>query len=558
MPAPRPAIAHRASTRPTRALSRRHALRLTTAAALGTAAFPFILRSAPAPASPPGHVIGEPTADKVGQQILASGGNAIDAIVAAALASAVAAPNQTGIGGYGMSATIALAGGRQIVSIDGNSTAPAALRPDAFPPGPDGKVPGRVNESGWLAAGVPGVLAGLHLALEKFGTRPFSELLQPAIAIARNGFPWPKGLADVIAQQKLFATDPGSRKLFFPDGQPLAPGALFKNPELAELLTTLAKANSIEPFYRGDLAQRIAEGFQKNGGLVTAQDLAAHRARVVEPLTFTWGAHTIHTAPLTAGGLTVLQILRAMHALNWDKLPAGLARTHARLEAARLAWRDRLTLLGDPDFGKIPVARLLSADYARESADQITAAIKAGKPLAHAVTPRPQNGTISLSAADQLGNFVALTLTHGEAFGARVTVEGLGLTLGHGMSRFDPNPAHPNAPGPGKRPLHNMVPTIVTRDGTPVLAIGGRGGRKIPNALLDVLTHYVVLGQPLASAMAAPRFHTDGTTAVSFEKSWPAEETDALAKLGYKVNSGTSANLSAVALTPDGLIKSQR
>jgi gamma-glutamyltranspeptidase/glutathione hydrolase len=247
-----------------------------------------------------------------------------------------------------------------------------------------------------------------------------------------------------------------------------------------------------------------------------------------------------------------------MRALDWEKLPGGLVQTHARIEAARLAWRDRLTLLGDPDFGKIPVDRLLSADYARESAAQITAAIKDGKPLAHAVAPRPQSGTISLSAADKLGNFVALTLTHGDAFGARVTVEGLGLTLGHGMSRFDTNPAHPNAPGPGKRPLHNMVPTIVTRDGAPILAIGGRGGRKIPNALLEVLTRYVVLGEPLGTAIAAPRMHTEGSTAVSFEKSWPAGEADALTKLGYKVTTAASANLSAVALAPGGLVSIQR
>ena len=539
-------------------LSRRHALRLISATALGSAAFPFILRGAPVSANLSGHVIGEPTADKVGRQVLASGGNAIDAIVAAALVAAVAAPNQTGIGGYGMSATIAPAGGGPIVSIDGNSTAPSALRADSFKSGPDGNVPGRVNQTSWLATGVPGVLAGLHLALERFGTRPFSELLQPAIAIARDGYPWPKGLADLIAQQKIFSTDPGSRKLFFADGKPLAAGAIFRNPELAELLTALAKANSVEPFYRGDIALRIAEGFQKNGGLVTARDLAAHRARIVAPLTLTWGAHIIHTAPLTAGGLTVLQILHAMRALDWEKLPAGLARTHARIEAARLAWRDRLTLLGDPDFGKIPVARLLSADYASESAAQITAAIKDGKPLAHAVAPRPQNGTISLSAGDKLGNFVALTLTHGDAFGARVTVEGLGLTLGHGMSRFDTNPAHPNAPGPGKRPLHNMVPTIVTREGAPVLAIGGRGGRKIPNALLEVLTRHVVLGEPLGTAIAAPRMHTEGSTAVSFEKSWPAGEADALTKLGYKVTTAASANLSAVALAPGGLVSIQR
>jgi gamma-glutamyltranspeptidase/glutathione hydrolase len=224
----------------------------------------------------------------------------------------------------------------------------------------------------------------------------------------------------------------------------------------------------------------------------------------------------------------------------------------------RLAWRDRLTLLGDPDFANVPVARLLSEDYARESAERIMAAVQAGKFLAHPVTPRWQTGTIHLSAADRYGNFAALTLSHGNGFGACVTVEGLGLTLGHGMSRFDPHPDHPNAPGPGKRPLHNMVPTIVTHDGKPVLAIGGTGGRKIPNALLEVLTHFVVLGQPLAAALAAPRLHTEGDATLAFEKARPAVESDGLRRLGYTVKTAGSANMSGVALEAGKLHKARR
>ena len=236
------------------------------------------------------------------------------------------------------------------------------------------------------------------------------------------------------------------RALFYPDGKDPVAGELLRNPRLAEMLTSLAKANSVEPFYRGDIARIIADGFRKNGGLVTSEDMAAYEARLVEPLTMAWGEHAIHTAPLTAGGLSVLQMLRALQALDWEHMPAGLARTHARLEAMRLAWRDRLSLLGDPEFVEVPVARLLSADYARESADRITTAVKAGRFLADSGTPRPESGTIHLSAADRQGNFVALTLSHGNGFGACVTVEELGLTLGHGMSRSTRVPATQTRP----------------------------------------------------------------------------------------------------------------
>lgn len=505
-----------------------------------------------------GAVIGEPRGELVGMRVLAQGGNAIDAIVAAALTAAVSAPSSTGIGGYGMCAVIAVESGRRIVAIDGNSTAPMALRAETFLRGADGRILNRANETGWLSAGVPGILAGLQLALDQFGTRPFGELVQPAIVLARDGFLWTKGLASAVqARSMSLKRDEGSRKLFFPQDKPVAEGSLFKNQDLAEMLSALATANSVEPFYRGDIASSIAASFQKSGGLMTSQDLAAYRARVVEPLKLELGECTVYTAPLTAGGLSVLQMLQAMQALGWEKLPQE-QRALARVEAMRLAWRDRLTSLGDPDFGDIPMTRLLSADYARESAERINAALKSGKLLSHHVAPRPQSGTINLCSADRFGNFVALTLTHGEAFGACVTVDGLGLTLGHGMSRFDTQLHHPNATGPGKRPLHNMVPTVVTRAGKPVLAVGGTGGRKIPNALFEVLTQYIVLDRTLALSVAAPRLHTEGDATVTVEKTWSANEADAMRTFGYNVSIAGSATMSAVALESDTLVKAKR
>ena len=249
--------------------NRREFLSWTTAAALAGS---HQLRAADGPESPHGYVVGEPTAAQVGDRILAEGGNAIDAIVAGALAAAVAAPFQTGIGGYGGSATLAVDGGRTIVSIDFNSTAPAAARAEMFQRGRDGKLPRVANQHGWLAAGVPGVLAGLQLALERFGTRSFSALVAPAIAIARDGYVISPQFAGLIAGSAAqLARDAGSRRLYFTGGKPLAAGAKFRNPELAEMLSTLAQRKSVESFYRGDIAQRIAEAFQNNGGLVTAK-----------------------------------------------------------------------------------------------------------------------------------------------------------------------------------------------------------------------------------------------------------------------------------------------
>jgi gamma-glutamyltranspeptidase/glutathione hydrolase len=493
-----------------------------------------------------GAIAGEPLAEKIGLAVLADGGNAVDAAVAAALAAGIAAPNQTGVGGYGGTLMVAPADGRPPRAIDFNTAAPAAMRPDIFRPGADGKVPGLVNDRGWLACSVPGVLAGLQLALDRYGTRSFRELAQPAIALAREGIVINRNLAALLrTHASVLTQDTGSQKLYFRDGKPLAAGDTLRNPELANLLSTLAERNSVESFYRGDIARRIAAAFAQHGGLVTVQDLAEYRARDAAPLALTWGDFTILTAPLTAGGLTVLQALQALKVLEWTKLTAPAA-THARIEALRLAWRDRLALLGDPEHAEVPVDRLLSEDYARQCADEIRATVMAGKPLAlETQGPASQTGTINVSVVDRQGMLVALTLTHGNAFGARVTVEGLGLTLGHGMSRFEPRPGHPNSPGPGKRPLHNMCPTLVLQGGRPLLAVGARGGRKIVTALFEFLLPLIAQGKRPAEAVAAPRLHTEGDLNIVLEAGWPVAEVAACRQIGFSTTTGTSAILSA-------------
>jgi gamma-glutamyltranspeptidase/glutathione hydrolase len=501
------------------------------------------------PASENGFVVGEPVVEGIGAKILADGGNAVDALIATALAGAITQPHQTGIGGYATHGMFAMDGGKRIAALDANTMAPAAFTKDIFKPDAQGRVPEARNYHGWLSTGVPGVIAGLKLALDEFGTMSFGEVLAPAIRLARDGFPLHASLAGTMARMKAsFEKDAGSSRLYLPGGAAPAAGSLFKNPELADVLDTLAKANSIEPFYRGDIAQRIAEGFSKNGGLVTKEDLAAYRARLVEPLRLSWGEHTIHTPPLGCGGISVLQMLAILKALKWDTIADGRERLVLRVEAMRLAWRDRLTLLGDPNFSAVPQAKLLSDDYAAECAEKIRATVKAGQILEPDFKTSTQGGTLNFSACDKHGNIATLTLTHGDGFGAHVTIDGLGLTLGHGMSRFDPRPEHPNVPGPRKRPLHNMVPMLITKGSQPVVAIGGRGGRRIPNAMLEFLTQHVVRGRPFGESLASPRLHTEGGKAVEHQKAWPKPSIDALNKAGYTVKIGGSATLSGVAL----------
>ncbi len=223
---------------------------------------------------------------------------------------------------------------------------------------------------------------------------------------------------------------------------------------------------------------------------------------------------------------------------------------HARIEAMRLAWNDRLTLLGDPEGTAVPVERLLSQAYAEQSAGRIWQAVRNRQLLPGSTDGRTSGGTIHLTAADADGMLVAVTLTHGETFGARVTVDGLGLVLGHGMSRFEPRPGHPNSVRGGRRPLNNMCPTIVVRNGCPLVALGATGGRRIPNTLVDVLAGLVGRGLSLNDAAAAPRLHTEGDRTLALDKNWIRADAGYLANLGYQITAGSGANLNGIQRDP--------
>jgi gamma-glutamyltranspeptidase/glutathione hydrolase len=496
-----------------------------------------------------GLVVGFPQAGEAGNAVLADGGNAVDAIVAASLVAGVVAVTRCGIGGYGGHMTIGLPSGK-VTSIDFNSEAPAAAAADMFPIDQKGRVKGNVNLHGWRAAGVPATLAGLQLALDKYGTRPLARVVAPAIRYARDGFTvyWPYAGAAANLQR-----DPGSAKLFFRNGKSLQKGETYRNPDLANMLEKLAEKGSAEDFYRGEIGRRIADAFQKNGGLVTADDLANYRPLEADPLQLDWGGYTIAAAPPTAGGLTVLQTIATLKALgaDWDKLPKGSpVRTQGWLEALRISWSDRLRIFGDPRYVHVPIERLLSEKYAQESASKIQLAISQKRPVPASTDGRTAGGTVHLSAVDGQGMMASVTLTHGDSFGAQVTVDGLGLILGHGMSRFDPVPGRPNSVAPGKRPLDNMSPTIVLRHGKPILAIGAAGGRRIPNGVFEVLLSFIVDGRSLEDAVTEPRLHTEGGLLIHAERGRPEAEIQHLKQIGFSIAGAQQCYVAAVKIDP--------
>ncbi len=460
-----------------------------------------------------GAVASDPPVVSVGEQILLQGGNAVDAAVAAAFAAGVIIPGKTGIGGYGGAMTIARTDGT-VTCIDFNSTAPAEAKADMFPLDDKGNVIGKKNFHGWLAAGVPGTCAGLQLALDRYGTRSLRELLQPAISLAKT-------------------TKKKDR---------------FVNFEvLAKTLSTLAQRNSVESLYHGDIAGEIAEAFRKNGGLVTKKDLSSYKAIETTPYRMAWGDYEIYTAPLGACGLLTFEALSILKALKWESSKQSREEAlHARVEALRLAWKDRGDYFGDPAFTEVPVKKLLSEEYTLEQAGLVQSAVKTKKALSLKLERIEQIGTLHISAVDKSGTFASVTLTQGSSYGAQVYVESIGMVLGQGMARFDPRPGHPNSVAPNKRPVHNMSPCILFRQGKPLVAVGAAGGTKIPNSLYDFFSHYIGRGKSMEESLDQPRMNCIGVPNVTLEKNWPKDEAEYLKKVGFHVSQGLGAFVSGV------------
>ena len=458
----------------------------------------------------------------IGAQLLARGGNAVDAAVGTALALAVTWPSAGNLGGGGVM-IIAMADGTQ-VTVDARETAPAAFHEDAFLDEGGNYVPSRATDP-WLCIGVPGSVAGLALAHERFGTLPWHELVAPAIRLAHQGFERGEMFHRILSSSATaLAAIPSSREVFLnPDGSVPATGTLLKQPALARTLEQLAE-NGPEAFYRGPLAKALAADIQENGGLLTYEDLASYRAVFRPPLTLEIaGTEILAMPPPSSGGVAIGQILGQLErhgALDGD--PGSAEFLHLYAESARRAYAERARWLGDPGYVEVPTAWLLAPETIDDLAASIdptraTASTSIGPPITALRRTPDKKQTTHLSVIDGDGNAVSFTTTLEATYGSKAVSARTGVLLNNELRDFNRIPGQSTESGhigtaanlaaPGKRPLTSMSPIIVLEDNEVVLVTGSPGGRTIINTVCQIFLGFVGRRLSLSDAVAAPRVH---------------------------------------------------
>ena len=453
-----------------------------------------------------------PAASKVGHDVLAAGGNAVDAAVALAFALAVTHPTAGNIAGGGFA--VVRTGPGKAVALDFREVAPAAATPDMYLD-PDGK-PTDKSLHGDLAVGVPGSVAGLWELHRKLGKKPWKAVVAPAIALARDGFEVTEKLHQaIVALGPLLARSPASAAIWLPGGVARATGDRVTNPELAQVLGRIAERGP-DGFYKGETAAAIVAEMKAGGGIITADDLAKYRAIWRDPLRFSYRGYSLASMPLpSSGGIVLAMTAGMLGKLELGKLPwYGAEHVHWLVEAWRRAFAARNELLGDPAYVKdIPVARLLSRPYL----DQLFATITDKATPSRQVTALIEGDhTTNLCTVDAAGMAVALTTTLNTAFGNGVTVAG--FFLNNEMDDFAAKPGSPNTFGlvqgaankiePGKRMLSSMSPTIVEdARGRLFMLAGAGGGPRIITAVWQTISNVIDFGKPADLAVAAPRIH---------------------------------------------------
>jgi gamma-glutamyltranspeptidase / glutathione hydrolase len=508
----------------------------------------------------------EGTAAHIGVDILKKGGNAIDAAVAVGFALAVTYPRAGNIGGGGFM-VIHLANGRN-TTIDYRETAPQGINDKSFLDAQGNADPQKSRNSAF-AIGVPGTVAGLALAEEKYGSGRFTlaDLIAPAIALARNGFPVSAlTLAPPPFDQSRLRRWPSSTKIFFkPDGGAFAPGERLVQSDLANTLEAIAKGGP-GAFYDGPTAQKIAAAVQTAGGVMTADDLKTYRAIERQPVRGTYrGYDIVSMPPPSSGGVELIEMLNILE--GYDLAHDDQAQELFLLvEAMKRAYADRALYLGDPGEVQNPVARLTSKDYAAKWRATIDPQHATPASVIHAggvVAPEGRN-TTHFSVVDRFGNAVSNTYTLNFIYGLGMVADGTGILLNNELDDFAAKPDSPNAfgltgyaanePGPGKRPLSSMTPTIVLKDGRPFLITGSPGGSHITTAVLQVIVNAIDRGMNIADAVSAPRVHDQWLPdQVSVEPGLPDSVSAALAARGDEIvpqRPFTSAN--SIEVTPGG------
>lgn len=460
-------------------------------------------------------------ASRVGARILAEGGNAIDAAVATGFALAVTYPQAGNVGGGGFM-LLHLAKDKRQIAIDYRETAPRAAHRDMFLDA-KGEVVEDRSQLTHLASGVPGTVAGLLLAQERYGRLSRERVLAPAIAIAREGFPVGYAMSALLAGpwgQRLLANEAARGYFFRPDGSAYPPGELLRQQDLAWTLEQIAQRGAAG-FYEGPVADRLVAEMKRGGGLIDHEDLRAYRAIEREPVRGRFrGFEIVAMPPPSAGGVHLVQMLNVLDGFPLaDMGHNSAAYAHVLTETMKRAYADRSKHLGDPDFFDVPVKGLTGTAYAAQ--------IRAGINLARATPaaqiapvtafPRESTQTTHYGVIDREGNVVSNTYTLNYSFGSGIAVPGAGFFLNNEMDDFAVKPGVPNAfglvgdeanaVGPAKRPLSSMTPTLVLKDGVPWLATGAPGGSRIITVVLQLVLNTTVFNMNIADATAQPRLH---------------------------------------------------
>jgi gamma-glutamyltranspeptidase/glutathione hydrolase len=509
----------------------------------------------------------ERRAARIGVEILDRGGNAVDAAVATGFALAVTYPRAGNLGGGGFM-VIHLADGNRDVAIDYRETAPAAASPTMFLDAQGAPDPKKSRDSA-LAVGVPGTVAGLALAAERYGSGKFTlaDLLAPAIALARDGVMVEDDTADSLpAARERLSRWPSSTSVFFSGGDVLREGDRLIQPDLADTLEAIAKEGA-QAFYRGPIAAKIAAAVRKAGGIMTADDLAHYRA-VERPVVrgSYRGYDIVSMPPPSSGGVALIEMLNILEGFDLARLPRAEA-LHDMIEAMKRAYADRAVYMGDPDSVTVPLAALISKPYAARERAQIGERATPAAEIAPGKPPDAEGrNTTHFSVVDRDGNAVANTYTLNFSYGLGLVAEGTGVLLNNELDDFTPKFGAANAyglvgyganlPGPNKRPLSSMTPTIVLENGRPFLVTGSPGGSRIITAVLQVIVDVIDFHMPIAQAVSAPRLHNQWQPDETLvEPDFPPDLVAALAAHGHKIvptAPHTAAN--SIEVTKDGYV----
>jgi gamma-glutamyltranspeptidase/glutathione hydrolase len=499
-----------------------------------------------------------PLAVQIGVDILQKGGSAADAAIGVNAALGFLEPMSCGIGGD-LYALVWDAKSRKLHGLNASGRAPKALTADKVPAEPDGTIP-YLSPYAWT---VPGAVDGWFALHSKFGRLPMADVLAPAIRAAREGEPVPQLLATYWAtSERRYKDKPGFAAVFMPEGRPLREGEVFRNPALARAYEALAKQGR-DAYYKGAIARDMVTFSQKNGGFFAAEDLAASRADWVEPISTDYRGVRVYEIPPNSQGIAALQMLNILEGFDLKAMGHdSSAFWHTLVETKKVVYEDRARFVADSDFAKLPVAGLLSKDYARERAKLIDPAraalrIEAGHP------PLGAGDTTYLAVADAEGNMVSLIQSNYAGFGSGYVLSEWGFGIHNRGALFNLKPGLPNSLEPGKRPFQTIIPAFATKGGEPWLAFGVMGGDMQPQGHVQVIVNLVDFGMNLQEAGDAARFHHDGSSEptgtlmttggeLHLESGIPAHVRRDLTRMGHNVTEsvGTFGGYQAVAWDP--------